>query len=286
MTSSATGPKTRLVAGCGPLGMRVAKRWLAAGDRVWGITRGRREALAAEGLEPIVADIAAGPLDLPPVETAFWAVGFDAAAGHSPHDLHVGGLQRLLAALPSTTRILYSSTTGVWGKAEGEVVDEETPATPGRPSADAALEAERFLSREAAGRSVVLRFAGLYGPGRLPRLDDLREGRPIPADPESWLNLIHLDDAAGIVCRVAELADPRPLYVVSDGRPLTRGHWYTRLAELTGSPPPTFAAASPRSRGGNKRVNPSRLFADLAAAGDSQPLSHPDALAAVAELAD
>lgn len=271
-----SGPK-RLIAGCGALGMRVARRWIAAGDQVWGTTRSRHELLIEAGIVPIVVDLGSDRLPaLPEVDTVFWAVGFDRRSETTPHDLHVGGLARLLDAVPSAVRVVLSSSTGVWGDGDGELVDEQTPVCPSRPSAAALVEAETMLRRHPKGPGVALRFAGLYGPERLPRLDDLRAGREITADPASWLNLIHLDDAASVVCWAADAAAPAPLYVVSDGRPLRRGDWYTRLAEMTTSPPPRFVAAAAAARGGNKRADPSLLLSQL-----SPPLAYPDALAAV-----
>ena len=177
-----SGPKRRLVAGCGALGMRVARRWIAAGDQVWGTTRSRRELLIEAGIVPIVADLGSDRLPaLPEVDTVFWAVGFDRRSETTPHDLHVGGLARLLDAVPSAVRVVLSSSTGVWGDGDGELVDEQTPVCPSRPSAVAIVEAETMLRRHPKGPGVALRFAGLYGPERLPRLDDLRAGREITA---------------------------------------------------------------------------------------------------------
>ena len=272
-----SGPKRRLVAGCGALGMRVARRLIAAGDQVWGTTRSRQELLIEAGIVPIVVDLGSDRLPaLPEVDTVFWAVGFDRRSETTPHDLHVGGLARLLDAVPSAVRVLLSSSTGVWGDGDGELVDEQTPVCPSRPSAAALVEAETMLRRHPKGPGVALRFAGLYGPERLPRLDDLRAGREINADPASWLNLIHLDDAASVVCWAGDAAAPAPLYVVSDGRPLRRGDWYTRLAEMTTSPSPRFVATAAAARGGNKRADPSLLLSQL-----TPPLAYPDALAAV-----
>ena len=280
MNAPPTRPNRRLVVGCGPLGMRVARRWLASGDQVWGTTRGRAAELEAVGIIPIIADVGSHTLpQLPEVDTVFWAVGFQPTSGLSPHDLHVRGLERLLAAMSPPGRVVLSSSTGVWGDGDGEIVSEATPARPGRPSAAALLEAESLLRQHPAGPGVALRFAGLYGPERLPRLDDLRAGREIAADPESWLNLIHLDDAATVVCLAADAASVAPLYVVSDGTPLRRGNWYQQLAAITGSPVPRFVPPAARRRGGNKRVDPSLLFRDL-----SPPLCHPDALATIEHL--
>ena len=277
------GPGTRLVVGCGFLGLRVARRWHAAGDRVLGITRSHARAagLAAEGIVPIVHDVTATApspdlealLRAPPVDTVFWAVGFDRASGATHRDVHRGGLGRLLAALPGAPRWILSSSTGVWGDESGGVVDEDTPTNPGRESAAVLVEAERLLHDHPRGPGVALRFAGLYGPERLPRLDAIRAGLPIASDPDSWLNLIHGDDAAAIVCAVAAVARPAPLYVVSDGHPVRRRDWYGCLARATGSPPPTWDAAAPRARAADKRVDPARLFRDVPI-----ELAHPNPL--------
>ena len=285
-TVAAAEPATRLVVGCGYLGTRVAARWLATGDRVVAVTRRRERAdeLARLGLEPLVADVtdpdfpAAG---LPDAATVFWGVGFDRSSGTTHRDVHVLGLARLLAALPGSPRVILSSSTGVWGDEDGRVVREDTPAHPTREAGRVLLEAEAVLRAHLKGPGVALRFAGLYGPGRLPRIADLRAGTPIAADPDSWLNLIHVDDAAEVVRVVAAAAAPGPLYVVSDGRPVRRRDLYGTLATLTGSPAPRFDAVAPRSRGADKRVDPARLFADLPIR-----LAHPDPLAALTTLVD
>lgn len=261
-----TGP-TALVVGCGYLGLRVARLWRDAGVRVHALTRSaeRARALAAEGLDPILGDVTtpSGLDGLPAVDTLLWAVGFDRSSGASYHDVHVGGLGRVLDRLPGVRRVVFSSSTGVWGTDDGAVVDETTPARPAREAGRVLLDAEALLHARVGDRGTALRFAGLYGPDRLPRLDDLRAGRPIAADPDSWLNLIHIDDAARIVVAVAASPHARRLYVVSDGHPVRRRDWYAHLAARTGSPPPTFDTSAERTRGADKRVNPARLFRDV-----------------------
>jgi nucleoside-diphosphate-sugar epimerase len=309
--------RVRLICGCGFLGSRVAARWLAAGDRVLGITRGRSEALAAAGIEPVVADLGAHrPLpSLPPLDTVFWAVGFGggrsgtrATGGPTapdPRGVHVRGLARLLdhvgsepdpnarvadaAAAGGGPRVVLSSSTGVWGSLDGGLVDETTPAHPDRDNGRILLEAEAVLRDHRRGPGVALRFAGLYGPGRLPRLDDLRAGRPIPVDPDSWLNLIHVDDAARVVTAVADHPSPAALYVVSDGKPILRRDWYVALAARTGSPPPTWSPPAGvqageghpagTTRGSDKRVDARRLWDTLGL----RPL-HPSAVEGTAPL--
>ena len=135
-------------------------------------------------------------------------------------------------------------------------------------------------------RRNVLRMAGLYGPGRIPRQSDLAQGLQIPARPDAYLNLIHIDDAAQAVCAAADHAAPSDLYVVSDGCPVLRRDFYGELARLTGSPPPTFAelpssiaSDDRRTRTDDKRVSNRRMLAELAV-----QLEHPtyrDGLASI-----
>jgi nucleoside-diphosphate-sugar epimerase len=273
----------RLIVGCGYLGERLAARWLAEGARVWGMVRtpARVARLTTAGVEPIMADVASAmPLPpLPEVDTVVWSVGFDRTSGQTYRDVHVEGLRRLLDALTGRPRLIFVSSTGVWGKVDGLRVDETTPAHPDREAGRVLLEAERLLGAHNRGPGTVLRLAGIYGPGRLPRVEDLRAGRPLSADPDSWLNLIHVDDAATVVMAVAARALPGPLYVVSDGHPVLRREFYGHLATLIGSPPPLWAPPSPDARGGDKRVDPRRLFAEI---GPS--LIHSDAVGALAGI--
>lgn len=278
--SSRGEARRRLVVGCGYLGERLAGRWAAAGDDVWGIVRtaSRVERLTAAGVRPIVADVAGdiAPVAIPAVDTVVWSVGFDRSAGHAYHDVHVGGLGRLLDILPPRPRVLFVGSTGVWGRVDGMIVDETTPTRPDREAGRVLLEAEALLAGHPRGPGTVLRLAGIYGPGRLPRLDDVRAGRPIVADPDSWLNLIHVDDAVRVIMAVADHPSPGPLYVVSDGHPLRRRDFYDRLATLVSAPRPTWTPPAPEARGGDKRVDPERLFTEI-----GPGIMHPDPLRAL-----
>ena len=199
-----------------------------------------------------------------------FAVGFDRSAGRSIHDVYVGGLRRALADLPdSVERFVYVSSTGVYGNVSGTEVDERSACKPQRDGGRACLAAEELLLGSRFGdRAIVLRLAGLYGPGRIPRAADLVAGKPIDAPSSGWLNLIHVEDAAQIVLRAEEYAQPPATFVVSDGQPVVRGEYYTELARLLGAPPPRFAAPvddSPAAQraASDKRVNPARMFAEL-----------------------
>lgn len=264
--------------GCGYLGERVAKRWHDAGHEVIIVTRSadRAAAFVQGGYIAIVADITqpATLANLPAAHTALFSVGFDRSAGGAIAQVYAGGLANVLAALPaSVPRVIYISTTGVYGNGrDGEWVDELTPTDPQREGGRASLAAEQVLASHPIGKnSIILRLAGIYGPGRIPFLDKLRAGEPIPAATDGYLNLIHVDDAATAVTAAAQLPtfdDGPRVYCVSDGHPATRGDYYREVARLLGAAPPTFVKPdlnSPRAARAeaNRRINNSRMLSDL-----------------------
>lgn len=110
--------------------------------------------------------------------------------------------------------MIYTSSTGVYGDHGGDWVDEETPLSPTTDKTRVLVEAER-LARELAPEygidGSVARFAGLYGPDRY-RLDRYLNG-PVT---EGYLNMIHRDDAAGIVRFMLESTDEEILLAVDD----------------------------------------------------------------------
>ena len=164
----------------------------------------------AQGWTPIVADVVrpATLVDLPRVTTVVYAVGFDRAAGRSIHEVYVNGLAAVLDALPADSgKFIYVSSTGVYGSAQGDWIDEQTPCHPDREGGRACLAAEQVLGAHPLGdRGVILRMAGLYGPGRIPRMRELLAGAPLPVPAAGYLNLIHVDDAAQVVLAAAERA--------------------------------------------------------------------------------
>ncbi len=238
--------KSKLIFGCGYLGSRVADLWLENGGQVFAVTRSaaRVKQLQERGLTAVVADINQPKTlhELPQVETVLFAVGYDRSAGRSIHEVYVGGLGNVLDALPAATeRIVYVSSTGVYGQADGGWVDEESECRPTREGGRACLDAEGLLAAHPQGKkSIVLRMAGIYGPGRVPRRRDLESGRPIPAPAHGYLNLIHVDDAARVVLDVERKAFPPQLYLVADGNPVSRREYFRYLAQLISAPEPQF----------------------------------------------
>jgi nucleoside-diphosphate-sugar epimerase len=256
------------------LGIRVARLWRRAGETVFAVTRSpqRAQELAAAGIEPIVGDLLGkSQVQLPQgLRTVLFAVGYDRASDRPIRDVYVNGLSNAMDWMPnSVDQFLYISSTGVYGKVTGSEVDEHSPCEPSREGGKACLAAEQLLQGSRfASQAVILRLAGLYGPGRIPRAADLIAGRPIDAPADGWLNLIHVDDASRIVMLAEERVSPPRTYVVSDGQPVPRADYYAELARLLTAPPPQFTAPpadSPAAQraASDKRINPARMFTEL-----------------------
>ena len=260
----------KLIFGCGYLGHRVARHWRAAGETVYAVTRvpARAAELAADGVQPLLGDVtdAATLAGLPAVETVLYAIAYDPRSGVSRRSATLEGLLAALDALPAVGRFIYVSSTSVFGAAGGAWVDETTACRPTREAGKTGLAAERLLAAHPWGeRAIVLRLAGLYGPGRLPRLKDVLAGRPIEVAADAALNLIHVDDAAEVVLAAERRGRPPRTYLVSDGHPTDRLTFYRHLAALLGAAEPRFVlvAADQLRRGGDKRVSNARMAAEL-----------------------
>lgn len=270
----------KLIVGCGYLGQRVAQRWYAEGHNVGVVTRSRRgteraERLSKQGFVPIPADVTRRETlgQFIEIDTVLFAVGFDRTAEHSIDEVYAGGMRNVLAALPDrVVRFIYISTTGVYGPEGGEWVDETTPPDPRRDGGRASLAAEHVLAAHPLGsRGVILRLAGIYGPGRVPFLDKLRAGEPIPAPVTGYLNLIHVDDAVEAVIEADRVELPMHgprVYCISDGSPVERGEYYSEVARQIGAPPPQFVNPEPNSSRAaraesNRRVSNDRMLSEL-----------------------
>jgi len=277
---------TTLIIGCGYLGQRAGMLIRRRGERVYGTVRsqGRAAELAGLGIEPIVADVLEpdSMRGFPAAECIVYCVGFDRSAGASMRAVYVDGLKNVLDCLGrGATRFVYASSTGVYGQSAGEWVDEQTPPCPRHQSGKLCLEAEdRVRAWAGAGdpavSAIVLRFAGLYGPGRVVRRAMLERGDPIAGDPDKILNLIHIDDAARAVVAALATGEAGSIYAIADDRPVTRREYYSRVATLLGAHEPRFVSPEPGTPETardetNKRIANHRMKAKLVA-----NLNYPD----------
>jgi nucleoside-diphosphate-sugar epimerase len=169
-----------------------------------------------------------------------------------------GRTANLLAALQAARRIVYISTSGVYGDCGGALVHESRPVRPETARARRRVNAEEQLHRWCAERQValvVLRAPGIYAADRLP-IERLRAGMPVlRAEDDVYRNHIHADDLAAAAVRALELDAPPGIYNVADDSDLRMGDWLDLVAAHAGLPKP---ARLPRNRIA-ERVSPEVL---------------------------
>ncbi len=258
------------VLGCGYVGAEFARQARAAGHEVLGVVRSEasRDKLRAEGISAEACDLFAG--DWSALPARFDAVVYAASTGGGGPEAYAlaydVGVRRALAwaHVVGATRFVFTSSTGVYRQDDGGVVDETSPVG-GAPTADAILGGEQAVLASGFAKARVLRFGGLYGPGRHHLVDQLRRGdNVIGGRVDHFINYLHRDDAAASIL-AALVGGPvgARVYNVGDGKPVTKEALARWIARRLGVAEPIFdpsAPAGPRvAKGG--RTQPNRIVA-------------------------
>ena len=219
--------------GTGELGGRVAKLWRAQGGAVVGVTQTeqRHADLIALGVEPRTDSPATF---LHPADALLFAL-----PGHATQSAAI----EQIATLPPPARTVLISSTGYYGLPNG-VINEDTPSGAGtRPQAIAAVE-QAFLNW-AGPNGVVIRFGGLYRPGRGPMSALARRGHPPPGPANKTLALIHYDDAATATATALQRPSPAQVYLGVMPPCPTRAAFYHLACAALDLPPATFSEPLP-----------------------------------------
>lgn len=254
-----------LIAGCGYVGSALAPRLADAGYEVLALRRSDAETPGARSIRADLLDIDS-LRGLPGgIEAVVYTAAADATDDRSYRSAYVDGLRYLLAALDGQPlrRLLYASSTGVYGQEDGSWVDEASPAEPTHFSGRRLLEGEQLVRRARVSATAV-RFAGIYGPGRTRMIESVRSGSAtISAGPPSWSNRIHRDDCAGVLQHLLELPEVEPLYCAVDHEPTETAAVLRWIAGRLGVKPPRTAdaPAGRYGRSSNKRIRNARLLA-------------------------
>ena len=234
-----------LIVGCGDIGMRVA-RLLRGRYRLLALTSNiaRREELRALGVVPLL-----GNLDDP--ATIGRLAGLADAVLHlappastGTTDERTANLLQALARHGRVQRLVYASTSGVYGNAGGARFDETRAVRPATERARRRVDAERrvrWFGRAFGVRVTVLRIPGIYAadrPGGHPR-ERLARGTPVLAgEDDAYTNHIHADDLARACVAALLRGLPQRVLHVCDDTELTRGDYFDLAADLCGLPRP------------------------------------------------
>ena len=264
-----------LIAGSGYIGTALGLLLAAGGHEAFGLRRDPSKLPA--GIAPVAADLSEPiPSDaLPPdLDAAVYAVSPSSALGSATDDAYhvayVDGPRNLLAALGETEsvrRLVFVSSTGVYGQTDGEWVDEGSPTEPRSTSGRRLLEGEGIVLGGPVPEPVVLRLGGIYGPGRASMIERALKN-PFPQDaPPQYTNRIHRDDCAGALRHLLAIPDPKPICLGVDHEPADRRTIAEWLASRSGKDlpdgNPSTPSNEPRDRPGrtNKRCS-NRLLLD------------------------
>lgn len=282
-----------LIVGCGDVGRRVAHRLQARHVTLTCIVRSaeRLNALHAAGFTARRID-----LDDAAATDAGWAAGFSEVCYLAPPppagetDPRMAAFLRALDRQAPPRRIVYISTSAVYGDCGGQWITEEQPVNPATARGRRRLDAERRLMAwcaESGCEWVLLRVPGIYGPGKLP-LARLREGLPVLREADApYTNRIHVDDLAAICVAALYGRHGNTRYNVSDGQPSTMTDYFNRVADAAGLPRPPQVGRAEAQRvltpgmlsflNDSRRMDNRRLLAEL-----EITLQYPDLAAGLA----
>jgi len=238
-----------LIIGCGDIGMRVARQ-LSRSYRIFALTsqKSRFQELRGVGAIPILGD-----LDKP---DSLWRLSGLAEtvihlappqnSGH--HDCRTRNLLRILAQGTDTVRrLIYVSTTGVYGDHQGAQVSEITPVNPQSERAKRRVDAELALRLWAPAHGValtILRVPGIYALDRLP-IERIQAGTPALLSAEdAYSNHIHSEDLARLVCAAVYHGKPQRVINACDGGETKMGDYFDEVADAFAlARPPRLPAA-------------------------------------------
>lgn len=270
-----------LIIGAGYVGLPLGAELARRGHDVSGLRRDpvSAGALQAAGLKPLFADITQ-PAELARLPRKFdWVVNCAASGGGSPDDyrrLYVEGLQNVINWLAPkeagvSPRFVYTSSTSVYGQTDGSNVDETSATAPGAETARVLLEAEQSLQAAARERNfsaVILRVAGIYGPGRGHWFRQFLRGEArLEGAGSRILNMIHRDDVVRCISAALERGRGGEIYNAVDDEPVSQFEFFSWLAATLQKPMPNSLPENnetARKRGAtNKRVLNRKLKEEL-----------------------
>ena len=267
-----------LIVGCGFVGLPLGAELVKQGHDVYGVRRsaGAEADLTAAGIKPLVADITNRDdlARLPgPFDSAVNCVSSTQGGVEEYRQVYLDGTRNLIEWLSAAPpkKFVYTSSTSVYGQADGSLIKETSLTAPAGETSNALVETEKILLAAAAERkfpAVILRVAGIYGPGRGHLfLQYLRNEAKIAGKGERLINMIHRDDVVGTVIAALKSGRAGEIYNAVDDEPVAQIHFFRWLSETLGKWMPPFTTEvenGDRKRGlTNKKVSNRKLKMEL-----------------------
>ena len=255
-----------LIAGCGDVGTALGLALTRGGHEVFGARRSAH--LLPAGLRPLaidLTDLRAVERAVPAVDTVVYAVAAGRRDEGAYRRAYIDGVSALLEVLEMRAepprRVFFVSSTSVYGERGGAWIDESAPLAPRGFAGESVAAGERRMLASPIPATVV-RFAGIYGPGRGWMIERARAGASCAGDPPKFTNRIHRDDCAGVLAHLIGRGQVDDAYIGVDDAPVEECEVLEWLAARLGAPAPRrIADGSGESRASGKRCSNARLRA-------------------------
>jgi nucleoside-diphosphate-sugar epimerase len=267
-----------LIIGCGYVGLPLGVELLRQGHDVAGLRRSAEGAASLQraGLAPLAADITRRG-DLAKLPLPYDGIVNTISPGKGGEEeyqkVYFEGTQNLLEWLASAPpqKYVHIGSTSVYGQDDASQVHETSPAEPATPTGRILLATEKLLLEAVRARqfpAVLLRVAGIYGPGRGHYLLQYLKGEAtISGQGERLLNMIHRDDVVGAIITALQSGRAGEIYNLVDDEPVSQIHFFRWLSETLGRDMPPFvsetAAAAAKRGATNKKVLNRKLKMEL-----------------------
>ena len=261
-----------VIFGCGYIGLALAKECVGLG---WSVTALTRNPNSAKRAEEIGAHAVVGNLQ----DDHWWTkiptgvnhvvncVGASSPSVEGYQESYLQGTQSIIQWIKHrgdpVRSLVFTSSSSVYPQTDGSLVDEESDTSGVSNRGQILLSAERLcleVSEPVVACKGVIRFSGLYGPGRHLLVDKIKRGEAMTGSPDRILNLLHRDDAVSSILALIQ----RPhgftggIFNASDGQHATRGEIVRWVAQRLKVTEPLFTGVGD-TRGGNRRVDPSKI---------------------------
>ena len=257
-----------LIIGCGTIGTQLAHDLSTKGHQVTGLKRHPPETVSGN-VDYFKADITAPGdlLDLPTdFDTLYFILSPDGRNEESYRAIYESGLNNLLNTFSlagANPHWIFVSSTSVYGQSQGEWVDEDSIAQPANATSQLIRQAEQKLM-DLNPDNIIVRFSGIYGPGREYLLRMSKQAPAIQQHPPYYTNRIHEQDCIGVLAFLLERrlagAALEQCYLASDDDPAPMWEVISWLAEQMNCQPPAVKRVDNHSDM-NKRCNNQRLKA-------------------------
>jgi nucleoside-diphosphate-sugar epimerase len=239
--SNPTTPVRVLIAGCGDVGIALGQRLHDSGAVVYGIRRTINQ--LPDSINAIKADLSDKSSlsvlgQLAPFDYVVYCATASGQSEAAYQTAYIDGVNHVLDALPAQPKhLFFTSSTSVYGQQNHEWVDETSPTEPKTETGKIMVAAEE--NALSYPNSTVVRFSGIYGPGRGHLVRTVEDGIIAPSKPVHYSNRIHRDDCAGVLGHLIGLLEQGKaidsIYLASDDHPTPIHDVMKWLAEQRGA---------------------------------------------------